>query len=303
MLAGTTAATERSHRMRDTDPSPTRRCRVLVIGETGSGKSTTINALAGKEVVATSDGANGCTDNYKTVSFTRLGVAYEFIDTIGLNEVTTGTVDQAMALKNFFTFLRDNKDGFNLIIFCLKRDRLTKQAQATYNVMIKKLYSQAPTTPPPVLLFVGGMFVEQEEPQDWCRDNREAFVDAGFEEAQDTLDGLHCFSLPSKSPNPQLDTIYKDIRMESTRRAWKLVEARACPELRPFYSTSSGMVRLGMTMWNMFVDLCAYIPSPFGGTLKDAFGLVKTVPQTVRQLVQGLGMSVEEFMQAWDEGF
>ena len=272
--------------------------RVVVIGETGSGKSTTINALAGKQVVETSDSARGCTDHHTTVTIQDShGISYEFVDTIGLNEVTTGTVDPQRALANFLAFLRDNQQGFNLILFCVRRDRLTQQAQATYNVMVKKLYSQAATEPPPVLIFVSGIFVKQATPQDWCIENRQAFVQAGLEEADATVDGLHCLSLPSNSPNVVLERA--EIREKSTQRAWTQVRTRASPEPRPLYSNASEMIHLGIFLWNLFVDLCSSIPSPVHGNLKNAFGLVKKLPQQIRHLVEAMGINAEEAMALW----
>jgi energy-coupling factor transporter ATP-binding protein EcfA2 len=271
-------------------------CRVLVIGSTGSGKSTLISALAGTQLAETSADAQGCTASYSSFFHTRRGNLYEFIDTVGLNEVDSGKVNQIDAMKMFFGFLKENSAGFNLIIFCTREERLTAQAKATYQVMVKDLYSQAKVDPPPVLIVVGGTFLAQADPQDWCVKNRHFFVKEGYEEATDTLDQFHCISLPDTSPNPRLESVYEKIRADSTSRAWKLIDTFVTPECRPFYKGHRGLMSLGVSLWNRFVD----ISDTLG--LKQVFGFSKAIPEVLWKIVKDLGLSKDVAAELYEEG-
>jgi hypothetical protein len=230
----------------------------------------------------------GCTASYWSFFHTRRGNLYEFIDTVGLNEVDSGKVNQIDAMKMFFGFLKENSAGFNLIIFCIREELLTAQAKATYQVMVKDLYSQAKVDPPPVLIVVGGTFLAQADPQDWGVKNRHFFVKEGYEEAIATLDQFHCISLPDTSPNPRLETVYEEIRADTTSRAWKLIDTFVTPECRPFYKGHIGLLTLGMSLWNLFVD----ISDTLG--LKHVFGLNKWIPEVLWEIVKDLGISKED---------
>ena len=279
---------------------PAKAQRILVIGSTGAGKSTLINALLGSDVMATSSDARGCTASYAVESVEHKGITYEFVDTVGLNEPEGGTVGKTDALLMFFQFLRDNHQGFNLIIFCMREERMTEQTKATYQVMVKDLYSQAENEAPPVLLFVGGIFLSYATPQEWCDQNRDTFLLQGFVEARQAQDGLHCISLPPVSPNPMMEAAFEGVRKQSTARAWALIEKHSVPEALPFFDGFQNMMKLGYYMWNRLVDLADRIPSLDGTTLKHHLGLVKAVPSQLWDKVKHLGFSKEEAANVMD---
>lgn len=268
-----------------TTPSRSHHNRVLVIGSTGAGKSTLVNALVGYEAMDTSSDAMGCTGFYSSVVTHYNKVEYEFIDTVGVNEPEEGTVSRSEALKLFFKFLKDNKEGFNLIIFCTREGRLTEESKATYEIMVKKLYSSSESgEAPPVLIFVGGMFLEYDAPQDWCENNRATFLNQGFIEAQKELDAFHAVALP-KSKKPALEAVFSVTRQESTARAWEIIERTMAPAPIELYTHIKGLLGLFQSLWN---------------SIAKNFGWPMIIPRVLQEIAKACGFSPREISEMTD---
>lgn len=262
--------------------------RVLVIGSTGSGKSTLINALVGYDAMGTSSDAMGCTCWYSTVRARHDDVTYEFIDTVGINEPEEGgTVSRSDALRMFFKFVKDNADGFNLIVFCTREGRMTEESKQTYDIMVKKLYagSESRQTPPPVLIFVGGMFLDYEDPQAWCEKNRDTFVKQGFDEASVDRDAFHAIALP-RSKNPMLETVFARARESSVRRAWSVIERTMAPAPVRLYTSVRGLLGLVQHVWN---------------GIAANFGWPMIIPDVLRDIAKACGFTSREISESLNE--
>jgi len=101
---------------------------------TGVGKSSLINLLLGENRASTSDAAKGCTFEVSV---------YEdhinkniFYDTVGLNEPRKGTVSAKEALRSLTKLLRTIESGVNLMIFVIRKGRITDTMATNYAVFV-----------------------------------------------------------------------------------------------------------------------------------------------------------------------
>ncbi|EAU80922.1 hypothetical protein CC1G_03098 [Coprinopsis cinerea okayama7 len=95
---------------------------IVVFGETGAGKSSLINMLAGREVTEASNSATGVTPSNLEFSLTIGNQEYRIWDTAGLNEADTGTVPAQKALDNLQVLLKtlaESSSGVSLLIYCI----------------------------------------------------------------------------------------------------------------------------------------------------------------------------------------
>ncbi|EFC37769.1 GTP-binding protein [Naegleria gruberi] len=100
--------------------------RILVVGITGSGKSSLVNGVTGS-TLATSDNANGCTCGYKRQECEYESQKFELIDTAGFGEVSeVGTVKPDVAFKSIQKLVRYSYSGYNLIVFVTTKKKITQ---------------------------------------------------------------------------------------------------------------------------------------------------------------------------------
>ncbi|CAF1254743.1 unnamed protein product [Adineta steineri] len=132
--------------------------RILIIGQTGVGKSSVVNLLADEKKANVSDAAVGCTFSFDSYHVMHNDQPYELIDTIGLNEGSKGKVIQKEALKKLITFIKQNKRGFNCVLFVIKKGRVDDAFEKNHYLFYKTLLQEKI----PAILFVG--HCEQDEP-------------------------------------------------------------------------------------------------------------------------------------------
>ena len=113
-----------------------RRKIILVIGLTGSGKSSFVNFMTDKTECKVSDLGTSCTKDYKMVDVYDKDTVYYFVDTPGLDDAA-GDKDNIEAIMKF----RNTVPRINAIIFCqsLTEPRFCASTKSLFNLM-KLLY-------------------------------------------------------------------------------------------------------------------------------------------------------------------
>ena len=88
---------------------------ILVIGLTGSGKSSFVNFITGKNLCKVSSKPDACTKDYKMVDLYYNNKVFYFVDTPGLDDAE-GDKENIEAILKF----RNTVPRINAIIYCQK---------------------------------------------------------------------------------------------------------------------------------------------------------------------------------------
>jgi len=120
---------------------------IILFGETGVGKSSVINLIAGRQIAETSPDVRGCTMSFKPYTFPVGGRTFHIWDTVGLEEPEMGVngylpaIEQACDLIHHLT----SKGGVDLLLFCMRGNRVTATTQSNYRLFYEVLCrSQVP---------------------------------------------------------------------------------------------------------------------------------------------------------------
>lgn len=144
---------------------------MIVFGETGTGKSSLINMISGRNDAKTSNSATGCTyDSTPHTANLSDGSSITLWDTAGLNEGEKGTVTPKESIVNLYRLMRRLEGGVCLLVYCVRGPRIQENTVRNY----KLFYSAFCQEKVPVVLVVTGL--EEEEPMDaWWDRNQRAF--------------------------------------------------------------------------------------------------------------------------------
>ncbi|KAJ8581198.1 hypothetical protein M405DRAFT_705153, partial [Rhizopogon salebrosus TDB-379] len=153
---------------------------IVIFGESGSGKSSVINALAQKQVAATSDSATGCTFRYQKHAVDLSGERFILFDTVGLNEGTAGTVPAAEAEAKLNSLLRDlmnpESDGIGLLVHCVcsrvKVSRALRYYDHFYSVICQKKV--------PIVIIITGLEYQEPTMDSWWDTKGKEFKRCGM---------------------------------------------------------------------------------------------------------------------------
>jgi predicted GTPase len=152
---------------RKEDPLP----NILIFGETGTGKSSLINMIAGENIAGVSNSALGHTFGSIDHEITIHQQVYRFWDTSGLNEGEHGTVPGEQAMKNLKDLVHHLKDGgVSLLVYCIRGTRFRDILKENYDVFAGIICQDQV----PVVVVITGL--ENELPMEkWWDENAKEF--------------------------------------------------------------------------------------------------------------------------------
>ena len=158
---------------------PLKRKNVILFGETGVGKSSVINLMAGAEVASTSTNLEGCTLEATEYSFTLPGgPSLRIYDTVGLNEPEMGVNTFFGAIEKAHKLITSlhNAGGIDLLIFCIRGNRITGTMQRNY-----RLFSEFLCEGKVPLAFVVTHLEYEEVMENWWQRNEKTFGEYGIQ--------------------------------------------------------------------------------------------------------------------------
>ncbi|KIK77429.1 hypothetical protein PAXRUDRAFT_834986 [Paxillus rubicundulus Ve08.2h10] len=110
---------------------------VIIFGETGAGKSSVINLIAGSKIAQTSPDAAACTltsQPYHVVL--QSDQPFCIWDTVGLNEAGLVREDYLRAIEKAYKLIKelDASGGVHLLLLCMRGGRITSAVQQNYKL-------------------------------------------------------------------------------------------------------------------------------------------------------------------------
>lgn len=169
---------------------------IVLFGETGAGKSSVINLIAGEERAKTSSAMEHCTTQWEEYSITFDGCDYKVFDTAGLEDPDFGMKEYLETIVNAHDLITklNNEGGIDLLLFCMRAGRVTATIQEHYRLFYEWLCEKKV----PIVLVLTGLEREHGSMEDWWTRNERVFHHykirvAGHAciTAADHLDGRH----------------------------------------------------------------------------------------------------------------
>ncbi|KAN0075499.1 P-loop containing nucleoside triphosphate hydrolase protein [Tylopilus felleus] len=109
---------------------------IVLFGETGVGKSSVINLIAGHQVASVSPDAKGCIFSSKRYSFRVGGRAFRIWDTVGLEKPKMNAVEYVAAIEGTHSLIQQlaKRGGLDLLLFCILGNSITTTTQGNYRL-------------------------------------------------------------------------------------------------------------------------------------------------------------------------
>lgn len=120
---------------------------IVLFGETGVGKSSVINLIAGHQVASVSSDADGRTLSSRRHSFLVGTRTFHIWDTAGLEQPELGAVGYMAAIEGALSLIQQlsQQGGIDLLLFCMRGNRVTATTQRNYRLFYEVLCkSQVP---------------------------------------------------------------------------------------------------------------------------------------------------------------
>lgn len=146
---------------------------VVIFGETGAGKSSLVNMIAGNAVAEISNRAIGYTFQSTCFTVNIGGKLFNVHDTAGLDEGQEGTVAKQDAIINLYTLLRRLETGVSLLVFCMRGPRIKDSCLKNWRLFWEIICQRRV----PIILAVTGLENEEDGMDNWWTRNEEHFVD------------------------------------------------------------------------------------------------------------------------------
>ena len=150
---------------------------VILFGETGVGKSSVINLIAGRSVAATSARVDGCTLDSEDYQFNIGSRRINIWDTVGLNEPQMGVNCYYQAIVKACALIRklNEAGGVDLLLFCIRGGRIPATALNNYRLFYEVLCDKKV----PIALVITHLEREHRM-EDWWEQNEASILKYGI---------------------------------------------------------------------------------------------------------------------------
>ncbi|KIJ10289.1 hypothetical protein PAXINDRAFT_34755, partial [Paxillus involutus ATCC 200175] len=149
-------------------PPSKKTINIILFGESGVGKSSVINLIAGKEITKVSSDVDGCTMASTRYDLTLDNKSIQIFETVGLEEPQMSINDYLAAIEKAHQLISSLNEagGVHLLLFCMRRGRITATVQTNYQLCCEFLCRKQV----PVALVLTGLEREARM-EDWWERN------------------------------------------------------------------------------------------------------------------------------------
>jgi len=143
---------------------------IILFGETGVGKSSVINLIAGQQIANVSPDVQGCTMSSKEYYFNVAERQFRIWDTVGLEEPEMGVNGYLAAIEKALDLIQrlSQEGGVNLLLFCIRGNRVTATTQSNYRLFYEVLCGSAV----PISLVITHLEREPDMDNWWSRNSK-----------------------------------------------------------------------------------------------------------------------------------
>ncbi|KAF9227139.1 hypothetical protein BS17DRAFT_747379 [Gyrodon lividus] len=255
---------------------------VVIFGETGAGKSSVINLIAGAKIAEISPDAAASTlaaKSYHVVLESHQ--PFCIWDTVGLNEAGLVREDYLRAIEKAYELINklESSGGVHLLLLCMRGGRITNSVQQNY-----KLFSSILCEKQVPLGIVVTNLENEACMEEWWNTNKESFEQCGV-----SASGHACITA-----TPGLDDVYMTKYQESREIMHRLLLA---------LSSNTAWKKEKRTWFiNLLGKMAGMLPPLRNGrsnpTRKELIGkLVKDCKFSQRE-AEGIATSIEDIRHA-----
>ncbi|KAG1741411.1 P-loop containing nucleoside triphosphate hydrolase protein [Suillus paluster] len=198
---------------------------IVLFGQSGAGKSSLINLMAGEHVAVTSPDMRRCTMRSESYNVEFGGESYKVFDTIGLEEPQMGLPQYLEAVENAYKLIQDleRQGGIDLLLFCMRAGRVTATLQSNYRLFYEFLCEKK------VPIVIAITHLEQEATQDsamddWWKRNEEVFhqhqIHVAGHACVTTVDRRGSYTRLYKESRDTIHDVIKKFTANGQKEAW-----------------------------------------------------------------------------------